>query len=141
MTDANTTDLPACASQDGAHPPIALTADAGAQTGRPVVWQRRNHNITQVGCDRCNRTVSHFRVRLSEHGAALWICVDCAEVAGIDIYQPAHPIDLADRRMIIRDIDDLPIHGDLEDRAEQVVRHISHDVRRNGWSWGEGVSW
>ena len=34
MTD--TTDLPACASQDGAHPPIALTADAGAQTGRPV---------------------------------------------------------------------------------------------------------
>lgn len=36
MTDANTTDLPACASQDGAHPPIALTADAGAQTGRPV---------------------------------------------------------------------------------------------------------
>lgn len=33
----NTTDLPACASQDGAHPPIALTADAGAQTGRPVV--------------------------------------------------------------------------------------------------------
>ncbi len=35
MTDANNTDLPACASQDGAHPPIALTADAGAQTGRP----------------------------------------------------------------------------------------------------------
>mgnify|MGYP003554519995 CR=1 FL=1 len=37
MTDANTTDRPACASQDGAHPPIALTADAGAQTGRPVI--------------------------------------------------------------------------------------------------------
>lgn len=37
MDPTNTTDLPACASQDGAHPPIALTADAGAQTGRPVI--------------------------------------------------------------------------------------------------------
>ena len=37
MDPTNNTDLPACASQDGAHPPIALTADAGAQTGRPVI--------------------------------------------------------------------------------------------------------
>lgn len=37
MTNANTTAPPACASQAGAHPPIALTADAGAQTGRPVI--------------------------------------------------------------------------------------------------------
>ena len=37
MPNANTTDLPACASPAGAHPPIALTADAGAQTGRPVI--------------------------------------------------------------------------------------------------------
>lgn len=64
------------------------TTDAG----RSVFWQRRNHNITQVGCDRCNRTVSHFRVRLAEYGAAVWMCVDCAEAAGVDIYQPAYPI-------------------------------------------------
>ena len=36
MLDTTTTDLPACASPTGASLPPSLTADAGAQTGRPV---------------------------------------------------------------------------------------------------------
>ena len=82
----------ACASPSDASPPSAALPVAGAQTARAVYWQRRNHNAGQSSCDHCKRLASHFRARFGEYEVAAWLCVDCAEMFGLDIYQPAYPV-------------------------------------------------
>jgi hypothetical protein len=72
----------------------------------------------------------------------------CASPDGASPSQPLTPV--AGTRTgrvvddLVRDIDDSPVHGALEDREEQVVRHRWHDAKHrrvSGWQHAEGVSW
>ncbi len=86
----NTTDLPACASQDGAHPPIALTADAGAQTGRPVVTvENREATIAYAGLV--------WTVDLRDHRDDWTIPDELTEVQALTALDALDEADLADR--------------------------------------------
>ena len=65
----------------------------------------------------------------------------CASPDGAPPLRAPTPAAGAQTGRVVRDINDSPVHGALEDRAEQTARHIRNDVRTYGWSYAEGVSW
>lgn len=131
------TDLPGYASPAGAPPSQALTSVAGAQPGRPVVWQGRTKFCAAVPCDRCPSDLSHFRAQFSGDSSSTFVCLDCATDLGLDVYQPAAPIaPVAQTRVRVNgyvhpEWDDWR-HGVLEDREEEAIRFLAHDIAEFG---------
>lgn len=64
----------------------------------------------------------------------------CASPDGALPLQAPTPAAGAQTGAVVRDIDDSPVHGWLEDRAEQTARHVHNDVRTYGWAY-EATPW
>lgn len=121
------------------------TSDEAPVAASPV-WQARTKFAAASPCDRCPSDLSHFRARFAD-GATVWLCLDCATAAGLDVYQPAAPIAAAPRRRGVRrnalepDVWEFPVHGYVEDWQEQGVRHLGHDTEEIADEIRYGVSW